>query len=91
MKIIIINGPNLNLLGVREPDIYGHETFEEFFAYLQQEFPTPLKPLELNLTPMTALNPHLEFHTLEGIEEYAQIMAKSQGFKLHVTRHKKQK
>jgi len=30
-KIIIINGPNLNLLGKREPDIYGDMTFEEFF------------------------------------------------------------
>ena len=40
MKIIIVNGPNLNLLGVREPEIYGRETFEDFFAYLQAEFPT---------------------------------------------------
>lgn len=40
MKLIIINGPNLNLLGVREPEIYGRQTFEEFFTYLQEEFPT---------------------------------------------------
>ncbi len=39
MKIIIINGPNLNLLGKREPEIYGHQSFEEFFEYLQVEFP----------------------------------------------------
>ncbi len=38
MKIIIINGPNLNLLGKREPDIYGSETFESFFEKLSKEF-----------------------------------------------------
>jgi len=37
--MIIINGPNLNLLGSREPDIYGRQPFEEYFATLQQEFP----------------------------------------------------
>jgi 3-dehydroquinate dehydratase-2 len=40
MKLIIINGPNLNLLGTREPDIYGRETFEDFFVRLQLDYPT---------------------------------------------------
>jgi 3-dehydroquinate dehydratase-2 len=39
MKIIIINGPNLNLLGKREPVIYGNITFEEFFKNIRIKFP----------------------------------------------------
>jgi 3-dehydroquinate dehydratase-2 len=39
MKIIIINGPNLNLLGKREPEIYGNATFESYFEKLQLQFP----------------------------------------------------
>jgi 3-dehydroquinate dehydratase-2 len=39
MKILIMNGPNLNLLGRREPEIYGSRTFEDFFVELQAEFP----------------------------------------------------
>ncbi len=39
MKIAIINGPNLNLLGKREPDIYGSTTFEEFLEKLKVKFP----------------------------------------------------
>ncbi len=38
MKIAIINGPNLNLLGRREPGIYGSETFEDFFEQLKVKF-----------------------------------------------------
>ena len=39
MKIIIINGPNLNLLGKREKNIYGDLTFEEFFQTLKEKYP----------------------------------------------------
>lgn len=38
MKLIIINGPNLNLLGKREPEIYGSKTFEDFFRDIQLKF-----------------------------------------------------
>ena len=39
-KFIIINGPNLNLLGKREPIIYGDQTFEDFFNNLQKKYPS---------------------------------------------------
>ncbi|MDT0552287.1 type II 3-dehydroquinate dehydratase [Urechidicola vernalis] len=39
MKIIILNGPNLNLLGKREPEIYGSKTFEDYFEELKERFP----------------------------------------------------
>jgi 3-dehydroquinate dehydratase-2 len=39
MKISIINGPNLNLLGLREPDVYGSQTFEAFLSTLKAQYP----------------------------------------------------
>jgi 3-dehydroquinate dehydratase-2 len=39
MKIAIINGPNLNLLGTREPGVYGNQTFEQYYKSLQDKFP----------------------------------------------------
>ncbi|WP_405572331.1 type II 3-dehydroquinate dehydratase [Winogradskyella sp. Asnod2-B02-A] len=38
-KLIIINGPNLNLLGKREPEVYGHQTFTEYLDLLRAKFP----------------------------------------------------
>ena len=39
MKISIINGPNLNLLGKREPELYGNQDFETYFEVLKAKFP----------------------------------------------------
>ncbi len=39
MKIAIINGPNLNLLGKREPDVYGKTSFEDYLKELKGKFP----------------------------------------------------
>jgi 3-dehydroquinate dehydratase-2 len=39
MQITIINGPNLNLLGIREPDVYGSQSFEQYFDGLRKQFP----------------------------------------------------
>ena len=39
MRILIVNGPNLNLLGKREPEIYGHTSFETHFEQLKALFP----------------------------------------------------
>ncbi len=50
MKVIIINGPNLNLLGVREKSIYGNISFEEYFKKLVEEFPNlELEQFQSNL------------------------------------------
>lgn len=38
MKILIINGPNLNLLGQREPDIYGNNSFEDYLLKLRERY-----------------------------------------------------
>lgn len=39
MKIAILNGPNLNLLGKREPEVYGHQTFEDYLTSLRSRYP----------------------------------------------------
>lgn len=39
MKVAIINGPNLNLLGKREPEVYGSKNFEQYFEELQKKYP----------------------------------------------------
>lgn len=50
MKLLIINGPNLNLLGIREKNIYGAESFEDYFDQLKTLFPrTKLEYFQSNI------------------------------------------
>lgn len=61
MKIVIINGPNLNLLGIREPSIYGNQNFEQFFTNLKTKFPA----LQLNY-----FQSNVEGELINKIQEY---------------------
>ena len=49
MKLAIINGPNLNLLGSREPSIYGAESFDDFFNRLRGQFDVELTYFQSNV------------------------------------------
>ena len=49
MKVIIINGPNLNLLGVREPGIYGKESMETYLQQLRKDYPNVESNIEGDL------------------------------------------
>ena len=49
MKIAIVNGPNLNLLGTREPEVYGNQSFEAFFTELTADFSVELCYFQSNI------------------------------------------
>lgn len=49
MKILIVNGPNLNLLGTREPQIYGIQTFESYFEELKMKTTAELSYFQSNI------------------------------------------
>lgn len=49
MRILILNGPNLNLLGTREPEIYGTQTFLKYFERLKAEYGDDLEYIQSNV------------------------------------------
>jgi len=49
MKLLIVNGPNLNLIGQREEEIYGNQTFESYFASLKSEKKSELDYFQSNI------------------------------------------
>ena len=61
MNILIINGPNLNLLGKREPAVYGNSTFEDYFSNLPGKFP------EMNLAYFQS---NIEGILIDKIQEF---------------------
>jgi 3-dehydroquinate dehydratase II len=60
MKIIIINGPNINLIGQREPNIYGNQSFDTYYAELVEKFP------EINLS---CFQSNIEGELIDKIQE----------------------
>lgn len=68
MNIHIINGPNLNLLGKREPDLYGNLSFEAYFEELKQEFPNVnLSYYQSNVEGELINNLHENGFSVDGI------------------------
>lgn len=68
MNIHIINGPNLNLLGKREPDLYGNLSFEAFFEVLKQEFQeVNLSYYQSNIEGELINNLHEKGFSVDGI------------------------
>lgn len=68
MKLHIINGPNLNLLGTREPEIYGSRGFDSFLDELKREFPSiELSYFQSNVEGEIINNLHEHGFTADGI------------------------
>jgi 3-dehydroquinate dehydratase-2 len=61
MKICIINGPNLNLLGKREPEVYGSQTFEDYFITLKSKYPQ---------VELTYYQSNIEGELIDKIQEF---------------------
>jgi len=68
MNLLIINGPNLNLLGLREKNIYGSESFESYFESLKTTFPeTKLKYFQSNIEGEIVDKIHEYGFSIDGI------------------------
>jgi 3-dehydroquinate dehydratase-2 len=65
MKLLVVNGPNLNLLGTRETQIYGNVTFNAFFEELKNEFSHELTYFQSNIEG--ELIDHLQNSNADGI------------------------
>lgn len=68
MKICIINGPNLNLLGTREPGTYGNQSFDSYFESLKEKFPeVELEVYQSNVEGELINKLHQSAKTCQGV------------------------
>lgn len=68
MKILIVNGPNLNLTGIREPEIYGYSTFNDLLVGLKQKYPNVyLDYYQSNVEGELINKLHDAMHTYNGV------------------------
>ncbi len=68
MKLLIVNGPNLNMLGKREPEFYGSQTFEDYFSKLQFKFTaTELSYYQSNIEGELISKLHEANETFDGV------------------------
>ena len=74
-RIHIVNGPNLNLLGMREPEIYGSISFEEYFEELKKKYP----PIELIYFQSNHEGLIIDYLQMHGIEKNTGIILNAAG------------
>ena len=74
MKILIINGPNLNLLGRREPSVYGDESFDSYFKTLENKYPDVLLEYFQSNCEGEIITRRSVFHTTPSIYLLSAIM-----------------
>ena len=74
MRILILNGPNLNLLGTREPSVYGSENLESLLHLLNEKFP------DITFSHLQSNHEGMLIDAIQGAEKYDGIVLNAGGY-----------